>query len=349
MLLQILLIILFILYIRSHYIDHFSNYRSITVTPQPAIYDKIMINTLGKDTLHNGIAKNISKIYPIDKVKNIYSESECLKRSNNNINQISIVSNNAFEYFNEKNKNNNLRFISSIGIEQLSLITPYNSKIISWSNLNNKNIGVLKNRPSQKYNLEMLLKNINIQANILDIDESKIPEALQNGRVDAFFMIISHPSRLIKNVNKKIPIKFIDIESIDPDILKKVYPLNRLSSIDTTEYNLISEKNTKSLDFNISLIVHKDLSDTNTYNLVKTLFSNFIYLKTEGDTYYKKTMMYLSPSSLYPDNSMYKLHNGVQKYFYEVGIISYNSDYSCRYSVGIKPCIDKKLNFFRIL
>tara|TARA_B100001093_G_scaffold517817_1_gene600546 strand:+ start:4926 stop:5948 length:1023 start_codon:yes stop_codon:yes gene_type:complete len=340
---------MFILYVRSYYIDHFSDYKSITVTPQPAIYDKIIINTLGKDSLHNKIAHNISKIYPIDTIKNMYSEIECLKRNNSNINHISIVSNNAFEYFNEKNKDNNLRFISSIGTEKLTLITPYNSKILAWSNLNNKNIGVLKNRPSQKYNLDMLLKNLNIRANILDIDESKISEALQNGRVDAFFMIISHPSKLIKNVNKKIPIKFIDIENIDSDILKKVYPLNNMSSIDITEYNLISEKNIKTIDFKISIVAHKDLSNINTYNLVKTLFSNFIYLKTDGDTYYKKTMMYLSPSSLYPNNSMYILHSGVKKYFYEVGIISYSNDYSCRYSVGIKPCIDKNLNFFRLL
>ena len=118
------------------------------------------------------------------------------------------------------------------GIEQLSLIVPLNSDIRVWKDLNNKNIGTLNKDTGVSGILDKLFENYNINANIIPTKIDKIIDNFKENKIDAFFIITSHPSNIIESINKDIPIRFIGINSLNKDIIYKIFPYSKKSYID---------------------------------------------------------------------------------------------------------------------
>ena len=132
-------------------------------------------------------------------------------------------------------------------------------------------------------------------------------------------------------------------------ILTKIFPFSNDSKIDITHYDIQSLKVINTLDSRINIICNNELPSNYAYNLLKNIFSNIIYIKTHGDTNYKLQMQEFNPSYLYPNNSLYKLHEGVHKFYMDIGVITYNKDNSCRNFVGVKECKGENINHFRLI
>lgn len=343
------IIILIFFYLKPKYIETFNTYKSIEVTPQPTIYSKIKINSFYKGSLYENISKNISNIYPIFSVNYTNGSMDNIIKTNNNINHLSLVQDNALSTYLTKNPTNNIRFISSLGIEQLTLIVPFKSNINNWYDLKNKKIGTLNINTGSYYTLKNILNTFEILSTIVPLKLNNILQSFNNNLIDAFFIITSHPSNIITNIHNNFPIKFIGIDKLNKDILTKIFPFSPSSYIDTSNYDILTKIQIETIDFKVNLICHKNLKNIDSYNLIKTIFSNFIFIKTTGNDDYKTQMKYFNPQDLYLSNSLYKLHNGVRKYYIDIGLISYSKEYSCRYSVGVKKCNEKKLNHFRLL
>ena len=90
---------------------------------------------------------------------------------------------------------------------------------------------------------------------------------------------------------------------------------------------------------------NKNLSDTRAEDDSSLQHSN----AAEANKRHKLRMKDFNPDRLYLTHDEYTLHKGVYAFYKEIGLITNNSNYSCRYTVGIGKCPKAKLNHFRLL
>lgn len=349
---MLFIIFLFIIYIsciklRRH--EKFTNYRKISVTPKKILFDKLVLNTFFDNSTYLNIGKNLNKIFPFYEIKLSGGSFSNINLTNKYSNYLSLVQDDAYFNFIKNNKNNDLRYLLSIGVEQFTLITKRNSSIKSWNDLRFKNIGSLNQKTASNFVLQKIIKSFRLQSKIITCDISSISKFLSNGDIDAFFMVISNPNSLFRKINKQIPLKFIGFNDLDKNILNKIFPFANKAKIDVNEYNIPSLNTINTLETKIDIICNKNLDPEHSYNLIKTIFSKLLFIKTNGDNDFKLQMKEFNPSYLYPVNSLYKLHEGVHKFYIDIGVITYKDDTSCKYTVGIKKCKGQNINNFRLI
>lgn len=349
LLLLVIIFIFFIFYIKKYTNENFNNYKSVIVTPRKVLYDKIVINSFLGNSLYHNIAKNIAKKFPINNIKLSNGSKTNIYNTNQFSNHISLVQDDILFNYIKNNANNNIRYILSIGIEKFTLITPKNSKINSWHDLENKTIGTLDKNTGSYFTLNNILNSFEINTKIVTVKLNSIPSLLLNKEIDAFFIVISHPNNLFRIINKQVSIKFLSMDTLDKQILKKIFPFANKSKIDIDEYHIPTTNVINTLETRVNIICNDKLDKEHAYNFIKTIFSNLIFIKTNGTDDYKLQMQEFNPSYLYPNNTLYKLHEGVHKFYIDIGVISYIDNNYCKYSVGIQKCTNKKLNNFRLI
>lgn len=343
----IIIIILVILLLRyATKTERFVNYKGITVTPTKTIYEGIVLNIPPNKYIYRNLAKKLKEIYPIKHV-NYDNTINIIKNIQKNNNYIGIVPDVMKiikpHYF------KHTRFISSIGLERFTLITPNNTNIKNWNQTNNKLIGVIENSTAF-HTLTYIKKMFSLSFKIVTItklDESIIAD-LKNKRFEAFFMIIAHPNNLLSKIQKELSLNFIGIEGMDENLISVVFPNLIKGNIDLTHYNIFNRQ-PDTLLVKLDIITNKNYSKDNGYNLIQSLFKNLLDIKSSGSDIYKIQMRDFNPEYIYLSNNTQKLHKGVYIFYKNIGLITNNPERSCIYKVGIGKCNIKKINHFRLL
>ncbi len=355
MILFIILIIM-ILYIffksKKYSNDSFINYKPITITPQPMIYNSIIINSWFKTSLYWNIAENIKSIYPIDTNKISRGSLDNINLVEKFPNQLALVQQDILYDYIDNKPDSNIRLITTIGLEDITLIIPANSNIYSWSDLSNKNIGTLHKNSGSYYLLNKLKDTFNFPFNIKNLEafNSKlIIDSFTNKTIDAFFIVVSNPNNTIKTLSQNYPIRIIGTKGLNPNITDMILPYYKKSNIDTTDYKMSVINSINTYKTNICLICNKSFDSLESYILIKAIFTNFPYLTNNGDDYYKLQFLDFNPSYLYQNSDKIKLHDGVIKFFKEINIITDNPNPECLYKIGIDKCNLTNINNNRLL
>tara|TARA_B100001093_G_C26854323_1_gene1026670 strand:+ start:4214 stop:5251 length:1038 start_codon:yes stop_codon:yes gene_type:complete len=345
MFLFILLIIIIIL-IRHIKKETFINYKSIVVTPTITTFKDINFILPENKFLQNILSKKLQEIYPINKIIN-YNIKTALDLMNKKPNYI-LIAPESIQYINSLNKKN-IRFISSLGIEKITLISPRKNGINSWNDLTNKKIGVVKKSTSY-YTLRYIQSKLLINFKIVSIvdREQQIEKDFKQNKYDAFFMLTAHPNELLRGINKNLPLKFIGTEGIKKEESDIIFTNLNPSTIDLTHYDIYNEQ-PKTLMSKLDILVNKDFDEKSGYNFIETIFKNLMNIKTVGINKYKLHMRDFNPEFIYLNNNNYKLHKGVKKFYKNIGLITNNSERSCIYKIGIGKCNLQKINHFRLL
>ncbi len=353
LILTIFIIMLIYIYIKSKkYTDKFVNYKSITVTPQSMLYNSININTWYKDSLYWNLGNNLKSIYPIEFNNQSYSPLNNIIKVEENKNHLSLIQQDYLLNYLSNKPNSNIRLITTIGIEDITLIIPSNSSILSWKDLKFKKIGTLSKESGSYFILDKLNSILDLNSKITNFDKfnsDTIIESLTNKSIDAFFIIISNPSPIIRNISINYSIRIIGTFGINSDIIKHILPYYNKSYIDTTDYKLISINSIETYKTNISLICNKDFDPLESYILIKSIFTNFSYLINNGNKDYKLQLYDFNPSYLYSNYDKIKLHEGVIRFLNDINIITNNPNTECLYKVGIDKCNIKNVNNNRLL
>ena len=101
----ILCIFLLYIYINRNKKESYSNYKSVIVTPQSAVYKGIRINSWLKDSLYWSIAKNLASIYPIQYVGITGGSYENILNLEKTPNDLALVQNDTLQdYIINENK-----------------------------------------------------------------------------------------------------------------------------------------------------------------------------------------------------------------------------------------------------
>ena len=344
LILILILVILLISYATKT--EKFVNYKTVTVTPSKTIYEGLVLNIPSDKYIYSNLAGKLKDIYPIkhisyDKIMNI------IKNIQENNNYIGIIPD-VMKIVNPDNFKHT-RFISSIGLERFTLISPNNSTIKTWSQTNSKVIGVIENS-SAFYVLKYIKKMFSLSFKIITIKKFRksIIKDFKNKRFEAFFMIIAHPNNLLTKIHKELPLNFIGTEGMDENLITIVFPNLLKGKIDLTHYNIFNSQ-PDTLLVKLDVITNKNFSKDNGYNLIQTLFKNLLHIKSSGSDTYKMQMRDFNPEYIYLSNNNQKLHKGVYRFYKNIGLITTNPERSCRYKVGIGECNIKKINHFRLL
>ena len=344
--------ILYIYLYSKRRLEKYTSYKSVTVTPQPTVYKNLTISTWHNSSLYKNLANNIANTFPIENIVKTGGSVENIYNVERSKNMLGLVQDDTLYNYAKENPNTNVRYVTMLGLEQITVITLANSKINSWDDIRNKRIGTFSRDSGSYRTLEKVLqisKELK-QNSIVPIDNSdKIVNMLLDKKIDLFFGIVSNPDPIFIDIAKKFPIKIIGIDGIDKKLLKIALPYYTEAIIDSTEYRVTASKTIHTLQTGISLVCHKDLDQLDSYLLIKTLFGNFSYIKNNGDNLYKSQMFEFNPTYLYNVNYSVDLHSGIKRYLKDINLITSNPNEDCIYKVGIEPCKLKYINGYRLI
>lgn len=344
MILFILLTILLI-YLRSRNSEKFKNYRTISVQLTDAVVNKLEIN-MAKNEINTHIFNQLSKIFPVNNINYFSKPHSILAITNKKNNHLCLVEENMFN----QEKYSDTRYISCLAINYALLVSPLKNRLRTWSDLKGKIIGI-SDFHSQSYQfltkINDVLNNL-FKIKVVKFEKSEIINAFNDKLIDGYFFIAPNPNKTLYEINKILPLRFIGTESINKDILQIVYPNLRSSKVDLDFYK-IQNYTPETLRIKTLLLCNKNLNQKTCFNMINTIFKNLVFLRENTNNILRLNMKDLNPDDLYLSNYDFKLHDGVNKYYKEIGLISNNPNRDCIYKIGADKCSFDKLNRYRLI
>lgn len=333
-----------------------NRYKSIMVTPQPAIYTRLTLYVNEYIDMCKQIATNIQGFFPINDIVEVTGSYDVLKNMEKSKDTMGIVSNISYIDYIEKNPESSIRHICNMGISITTLITDSQSNKRSWDDFRDKSytFGVDYSESSSYISLERILKFLlkEHQHKMVELkyDANTISNALKNKVIDGYFIVTPHPDKTIMNLASIHPIFLIGTNGLDITNYTMLFPYSNTTFIDANYYNLKMFGSTPSMTNRLHVVASKYVSNETIYNFIRSLFENFARIKNVGDKIYIEQMWSFNPNYLYPTQVTFKIHDGARKYFEDIGIITYDSNKNCVYTIGIDKCkSDLYINPYRLL
>lgn len=212
-----------------------------------------------------------------------------------------------------------LRAVFSIHPESVDLIASVDSGINSLQDLKGKRVNIGNIGSGYRKNaIDALV------ANGLDYEKdfhaeslkaAEAPGMIQDGRIDAGFYTVGHPSGYYKEATAgKVKVKFIPITNID-SLLKK-YPYYAKSVTRVTEFypGAVNDKDIPTFGVKATFVTSAKTPDKVVYAIVKEVFDNFETFKQLHQAYTGLTKQNMLEGLSAP------IHPGAMKYYKEVGL-----------------------------
>ena len=211
-----------------------------------------------------------------------------------------------------------LRSVMAVYSELFTLITRKDAGINSIADLKGKRVNLGNTKSGSEFTTLELFKEYGIHENdLLSSSSLKIADtedALIDNKIDAYFFMVGHPAKNIKNAAISLPISITPIIGKEIDQFVKKYSYFSKAIIPAGLY--------KGVDipvptFSVKAVVatSADTSDEMVYTFVKAILENFEAFKKLHPAYKNITKESLLKGLSAP------LHNGAKKYFKEVGLL----------------------------
>jgi TRAP transporter TAXI family solute receptor len=219
----------------------------------------------------------------------------------------------------DKGPQKGLRAVFSIHPEAVTLVAADDAGIPTIHELKGKRVNIGNPGSGQRQNSIDALKNagIDIQKD-LRVEEIKAAEApglLQDGRIDAFFYTVGHPSGTIKEATSgKRKVHIVPISDIQR--LTSEYPYYVKAIIPMKLYPRATNKeDVETFGVKATLVTSSKAMDDVVYAITKEVFDNFEEFKALHPTYEmlnKENMM---------EGMSAPIHPGAIRYYREVGLM----------------------------
>jgi len=211
-----------------------------------------------------------------------------------------------------------IRAVFSIHPESVSLIAANDSNINTIFDLKGKRVNIGNPGSGQRQNSIDALENAGIKyerdLNAEQVKAAEAPGLLQDGRIDAFFYTVGHPSGAIKEATAGArKTHFVPIEGVD-GLLEK-YSYYAKSIIPIKMYPGASNKtDVNTFGVKATLVTSVDVSEEIVYAVTREVFENFEIFKKLHPAYET-----LTRESMLEGLSA-QIHPGAMKYYKEVGL-----------------------------
>jgi uncharacterized protein len=218
----------------------------------------------------------------------------------------------------DKGKQEDLRAVFSIHPESITLVAAVDADINDIADLKGKRVNIGNPGSGQRQNsidaLEAVGINYEADMNAEGIKASESASLLQDGRIDAFFYTVGHPSGSIKEATAGArKVRFASITGIDSLLAK--YPYYAKAYIPVKLYP--GAENTENVDtFGVkaTFVTSAKVPDDVVYAVTKEVFDNFDDFKKLHPAYAVLTKEGMLEGLSAP------LHPGALKYYKEAGL-----------------------------
>ncbi len=212
-----------------------------------------------------------------------------------------------------------LRSVFSIHPESVTLVAADDAGIKTIQDLRGKRVNIGNPGSGQRQNAIDALTNAGIDYKKDIIAENakaaEAPGLLQDGRIDAFFYTVGHPSGAIKEATAgRRKVHFVPITGLDKLLAK--YPYYARAYIPIKFYpSATNKEDVPTFGVKATLVTSADVPDKIVYAITKEVFDNFETFKKLHPAYSVLTKESMLEGLTAP------LHPGAVKYFKEVGLL----------------------------
>ena len=219
----------------------------------------------------------------------------------------------------EKGPQKDLRAVFTIHPESITLVAADDAGIKSINDLRGKRVNIGNPGSGQRQNSIDGLMNagINYEKDLKaeGVKAAEAPGLLQDGRIDAFFYTVGHPSGAIKEATAgRRKVHFVPITGVDK-LLKK-YPYYAKAMIPIKLYpGATNTKDVSTFGVKATFVTSAKVPDRVVYAVTKEVFDNFEAFKKLHPAYQVLTKKNMLEGMSAP------IHPGAMKYYKEAGLM----------------------------
>ncbi len=219
----------------------------------------------------------------------------------------------------DKGLQKDLRAVFSIHPESVTLLAGADTGIKSIQDLKGKHVNIGNPGSGQRQNAIDALNavGINPESDVKaeGLKAAEAPGVLLDGRIDAFFYTVGHPSGAFKEATAGTrKVSFVPI--LLPDSFYLKFPYYARSIVPISSYpNAVNKTDVPTFGVKATFVTHSSLPEEDVYNVVKEVFENFDNFKKLHPAYSLLTKEGMLQGLSAP------LHKGAEKYYKEVGLL----------------------------
>jgi hypothetical protein len=219
----------------------------------------------------------------------------------------------------EKGPQKDLRAVFSIHPESVDLIAAVDANINSLQDLKGKRVNIGNIGSGQRKNAIDALT-----ANGLDYDKdfhaeslkaAEAPGLIQDGRIDAAFYTVGHPSGYYKEATSGVrKVKFVPIKNIESLLDKYPYYAKAVTRVKELYPGAVNDADVPTFGVKATFVTSAKVPDDVVYAVTKEVFDNFESFKKLHPAYAGLTKENMLEGMSAP------IHPGAMKYYKEVGL-----------------------------
>jgi TRAP transporter TAXI family solute receptor len=219
----------------------------------------------------------------------------------------------------DKGPQKDLMAVFSIHPESITLLAGADTGIKALKDLKGKHVNIGNPGSGQRQNAidALTAVGINIENDIKaeGLKAAEAPGVLLDGRIDAFFYTVGHPSGAFKEATAGTrKVRFVPISLPDSFYLK--FPYYARSVVPMSFYpNAENKYEVPSFGVKATFVTHSRVPEEDVYHVVKEIFENFENFKKLHPAY-----SILTKESMLTGLSA-PLHPGAEKYYKEAGLL----------------------------
>jgi TRAP transporter TAXI family solute receptor len=211
-----------------------------------------------------------------------------------------------------------LRAVFSIHPESVTLCATVDSGVMDIKDLKGKRVNIGNPGSGQRQNsidaLEANGLDWEKDINAEQVKAAEAPGLLQDGRLDAFFYTVGHPSGAFKEATAgATKVRFVSISNVDKLIAK--YPYYAKSFVPVAQYpGAQNDKDVPTFGVKATFVTSAKVPADVVYAITKEVFDNFDKFKKLHPAYAVLTKEGMLEGLSAP------IHEGAMKYYKEVGL-----------------------------
>ncbi len=218
------------------------------------------------------------------------------------------------------NPQKDLRALFAIHPESITLLAAVDAGINSIQDLRGKIVNIGNPGSGQRQNsidaLDAVGINYETDIQAESLKAAEAPGMLQDGRIDAFFYTVGHPSGAFKEATSGTrKVKFIPIELPDSFYEKFSYYAPSVVPVVGNYPGAENDSDVPSFGVKATFVTSAKIPDEHVYCLVKEVFENFDDFKTLHPAYSVLTKQNMLQGQSAP------IHPGALKYYQEAGLM----------------------------
>jgi TRAP transporter TAXI family solute receptor len=218
--------------------------------------------------------------------------------------------------FKDNGKFEKLRAVFSVHAEPVTIIARADAGISNVSDLKGKRVNIGNPGSGTRGTWEVLEKTLGWERSDLALaagmKSSETSAAVCDGKLDAYFWLVGHPSALTQESIASCATNLVNAVTPEIDKLVADTPYYRTAVIPAGMYN--NKEDIKTFGVGATFVTSADVPEKVVYEVVKAVFENIDQFKKLHPAF-----KHLDPAEMIKDGLSAPLHDGAVKYYKEKG------------------------------